>query len=191
MQLGDANLLEGKSVKLRVVEKEDLPLITEWMNNPEFWGRFFSPIQRTRTEMEKAFERNLVDPMEYRQFFVEKKDGTKIGGISHFNVLTPVGKIMEMGYALIPNERGKGYCTEAAKIMVDYLFLSKDIPCIQATADVENTASQKVLEKTGFKREGTMRRRFFDNGEWRDIELFSILREEWKEPKTLTRTEKK
>ena len=131
-------MLEGKNVKLRVVEKEDLPLITEWMNNPEFWGPYFSPIQRTRTEMEKTFESN---PLEYRQFIIEKKDGTKIGGIAHFNVLAPYGKTMEIGYALLPSERGKGYCTEAAKIIVDYLFLSKDIVRVQAYTDVRNVAS--------------------------------------------------
>ena len=180
-------MLEGKNVNLRVVEKEDLPLIAEWANNPEFYGQCFSPIQRTQTEIERTFEDN---PLEYKQFIIEKKDGTKIGGIVHFNVLTPVGKIKEMGYALIPSERGKGYCTEAAKIMVDYLFLSKDMACIQATTDVGNVASQKVLEKAGFQKEGVMRKRFFLNGEWRDTVLFSILREEWKEPRILTRTEK-
>lgn len=177
-------MLEGKNVKLRVVEKEDLPLIAEWLNNLEFGGQYFSPIQRTKTEMEKTFENN---PFEYKQFIIEKKDGTKIGGIVHFNVLTPMGKIQEMGYALIPSERGKGYCTEAAKIMVDYLFLSKDIACIQATTDIGNVASQKVLEKAGFQKEGIMRKRTFRNGEWRDTVVFSILREEWKEPKILTK----
>jgi RimJ/RimL family protein N-acetyltransferase len=178
-------LLEGKNVRLRVVEKEDLPLIVEWMNNPEFWGQYFSPIQRTRTDMEKTFENN---PLEYRQFIIEKKDGTKIGGIAHFNVLAPYGKTLEIGYALLPGERGKGYCTEAAKIMVDYLFLSKDVACIQATTDVGNDASQNVLAKAGFKKEGILRKRFFSNGEWRDTVMFSILRAEWKQPNILTKT---
>jgi RimJ/RimL family protein N-acetyltransferase len=181
-------LLEGKTVNLRVVEKEDVTLLVDWWSNPEFWGEYFSPIQRTKAEMEKFFESN---PLEYRQFIIEKKDGTKIGGIAHFNVLAPYGKTVEMGYALLPSERGKGYCTEAAQIMVDYLFLTKDIACIQATTDVGNVASKKVLEKAGFQKEGTMRKRFFSNGEWKDTVMFSILREEWKEPKILTRTEKK
>ena len=178
-------MLEGRTVNLRVMEKEDFSLYADWMNNPEFWGEYFSPIQRTKVEMEKFFESN---PLEYRHFIIEKKDGTKIGGIVHFNVLAPYGNTLEMGYCLLPSERGKGYCTEAARIMVDYLFLSKDKACIQATTDVGNVASQKVLEKAGFQREGTMRKRFFSNGEWKDTVMFSVLREEWKEPKILTRT---
>jgi RimJ/RimL family protein N-acetyltransferase len=53
---------------------------------------------------------------------------------------------------------------------------------------MRNLASQKVLEKAGFKKEGTMRKYFFIRGELRDACLYSILREEWKEPKILTKT---
>jgi RimJ/RimL family protein N-acetyltransferase len=96
---------------------------------------------------------------------------------------------MEIGYVLVPSERGKGYCSEAVKIMVDYLFLYMgDIVRIQAHTDVRNAASQKVLEKAGFKKEGTIRKGYFARGEWTDWYLYSILREEWKEPKILTRT---
>jgi RimJ/RimL family protein N-acetyltransferase len=41
-------------------------------------------------------------------------------------------------------------------LIVDYLFLSKDIARIQAMTDVRNKASQKVLERVGFRREGTI-----------------------------------
>jgi RimJ/RimL family protein N-acetyltransferase len=181
-------LLEGKNVNLRVMEKEDLPLFSEWLNNPEFWGRYFAPLQRSRAEMEKMLESN---PLEMKAFMIEKKDGTKIGLVSHFNMLAPYGKMQEIGYALVPGERGKGYCTEATQLMLDYLFLSKDIARIQATTHLGNAASQKVLEKAGFKREGTLRKAIQSRGEWTDLVIFSILREEWKEPKVLTRTEKK
>ncbi len=173
-------LLEGKNVNLRVMEKEDTPLVLEWLNTPEFYGQYFSPIQRTTSDWEKASESN---PFEFKDFIIEKKDGTKIGFIAHCFVLHPWGKMVEIGYGLVQNERGRGYSTEAAQLMVDYLFLSKEIECIQASTDIENTASQRVLEKTGFKKEGIMRKRFFYNGQWKDMILFSILREEWKNQK--------
>lgn len=100
----------------------------------------------------------------------------------------PSAKPLEIGYALVPSERGKGYCSEAVKIMVDHLFLSKDVVRIQAHVDVRNAASQKVVEKAGFKREGVLRKVAFVRGEWQDFYSYSILREEWKEPKTLART---
>ncbi len=88
---------------------------------------------------------------------------------------------------MIPSERGKGYGTEAVRIMVDYLFLSKNIMRIQAETHPENVASHRVLEKARFRREGTIRKSFFSRGVWRDTVLFSILREEWKEPKILAK----
>jgi RimJ/RimL family protein N-acetyltransferase len=94
---------------------------------------------------------------------------------------------MEIGAALLPSKMGKGYRTEAAEIMVDYLFLSKDVMRIQATTDTRNKASQRVLEKSGFKREGTIRKAGFVRGQWQDDYLCSMLREEWKQPKTLTK----
>ena len=177
-------MLEGKNVNLRVMEKEDLPQITEWLNNTEFLGEYMGPFEARRADMEKFLESALF---ETKGFFIEKKDGSKIGYIWHFYMLNPYMKMLELGYRLVPSERGKGYCTEAAQLMVDYLFLSKDITRIIATTHTKDVASQKVLEKVGFKREGTLRKTYLLRGERTDMFIFSILREEWKEPKILTK----
>ena len=174
-------MLKGNFVNLRVVEKEDLPLLTEWANNPEFGGEYEPLSQESKTELEKQYDK--LTPKE-KWFIIKKKDGSKIGFVTHF----PIGNLLTIGYTLIPDERNKGYCTEAVKIMVDYLFLSKDIVRIQAETNPRNLASQKVLEKVGFKKEGLVRKSIFIRGKWRDGLLYSILREEWKEPKILTKT---
>jgi RimJ/RimL family protein N-acetyltransferase len=181
-----AKLLEGRSVNLRVMEKEDLPFFAEWYNDAEFMGEALFPTQRSMAETEKAFFE--LNPFESKRFIIERKDGTKIGTISHFNMLNPVGKLVEIGYALIPSERGKGYCTEAVQLMVDYLFLSKETPRIQALTLVKNNASQRVLERVGFKKEGIIRKSFCIRGQWSDFAVFSILRGEWKKPRILMKT---
>jgi ribosomal-protein-alanine N-acetyltransferase len=177
-------LLEGKNVNLRILEKEDLPLLTEWFNTPEVFGEYNPLHQMSKTDAEKI----LDNSHEEKLFIVEKKNGGRIGFVSHFYVLHPASKQLEIGYSLLPKERGKGYCTEAVKIIVDYLFLSKDTGRIQAQTAPRNLASHKVLEKVGFKKEGIFRGTFFIRGEWTDSYVYSILREEWKEPKILTKT---
>ena len=181
-------MLEGKNVNLRIMEKEDLPLIVDWFSDPRILGEYNPFLQMSRTDLEKAQEHN---PFERQLFIIEKKDGAKIGFVSQFYTLRPGAKHQEIGFVSIPSERGKGYSTEAVEIMVDFLFLSKEIVRIQAQTDQRNAASQKLLEKVGFTKEGTVRRFFFMRGEWRDAYIYSILREEWKEPRILARTEKK
>jgi len=172
-------------VNLRVVEKEDLPLLQEWWNDPGWAGEYNTLIaQESKTEIEKDYGKLSS---EKAWFLITKKDGTRIGYMG----MGLVGPYWEIGYVLIPSERGKGYCTEAVQIVVDYLFMSKDIIRIQATTHVENVASQKILEKAGFQREGVIRKGLFAWGNWADLYLYSILREEWKEPKILTKTTSK
>lgn len=179
-------MLEGKNIRLRLRDREDLDFFIAFWNRLDCYGEYeaIQP-QITRTEAQKRIENPDGSNVEWTYFVIEKKDGTKIGFIIHY-LVQPAGRI-EIGYALIPDERGKGYGTEAVQIMIDYLFLSKDIMRIQATTDTRNKPSQRVLEKNGFKREGTVRKAGFVRGQWQDDYLYSILREEWKQPKVLTR----
>ena len=173
-------MLEGKNVNLRIMEKEDLPFYVKWVNDPSFFGDY-NPLEQTmKTEMEKNYD---TAPPGRQRFFVEKKDKTRIGVIGVFLV----GDLWEIGFTLIPRERGKGYGAESVTIMIDYLFLSRDLVRLQANTDLRNIASQRLLEKVGFKKEGVVRKSMFIHGEWRDLLLYGILREEWKEPKILTK----
>jgi len=167
-------------VNLRVIEKDDLALLADWSNNLEFFSDMWFP-QMSKTDWEKRYDSFTPDT---KWFFVEKKDGTKIGTIFHFLN----GNFMEIGYILAPSERNKGYGSEAIKIIIDYLFLSKELARVQVTTGVDNFASHRILEKAGFTKEGVIRKSAFIRGEWKDGCLYSILREEWKEPKILTKS---
>jgi RimJ/RimL family protein N-acetyltransferase len=176
-------MLEGKNVNLRIIEKEDLPIVAEWLSNLDFYGEYNPLMQVSRADLQKSYD-NPTSEWKRTWFFIEKKDGSKIGEIGH----RQVGKAQGIAYAILPSERKKGYCSEAVTIMTDYLFLSKDIVRIQAHTDVRNEGSQSTLEKVGFKKEGLIRKHDFVYGKWTDDYIYSILREEWKEPKILTKT---
>lgn len=169
-------MLKGNFVNLRMAEKEDIPLIMEWRKNPQYYDIY----QNSPTISKEAVEKIMFEHTIF--FMIEKKDGTKIGHINSWMR----DRMMEIGYAIVPDERGKGYGTEAIKITVDYLFLNKDIFRIQVSVDTRNKPAQKVLEKAGFTREGTMRKSSYVGGEYRDMYLYSILKDEWKEPKIPT-----
>jgi RimJ/RimL family protein N-acetyltransferase len=159
------------------MQKEDVGFLCETVKS-----------QLSKTEAERRFENPspLAILTERIRFVIEKKDGTKVGIIAHYLVLP--SKRMEIGYDLILNERGKGYGTEAVQIIVDHLFLTMDIVRIQAVTNVENIPSQRVLEKAGFQREGTLRKVSHIRQEYGDAYIYSILRDKWKEPRILTKT---
>jgi ribosomal-protein-alanine N-acetyltransferase len=170
-------LLQGKKVNLNLVEKADLSILRQWVNDLDVVGEFEPISQETLGDLEKQYD-NLGGG---QWFFVEKKDGTKVGYVAHFKSKGCIA----IGYMIVPNERGKRYGGQAVQVMVDYLFLTKDIVRIQAETHPDNVASQRVLEKSGFSKEGQIRKSFFARGVYRDTAMWSILREEWKQPKIL------
>jgi len=175
------------------MEKEDVDFEAECFNDIDFWGEYNSPAleQISKSSLMQLFDNpsDFQKMSEWKLFVVERKDGTKIG-IMYHRIYQPY-RVMGIGCFLVPTERGKGYGAEATQLMVDYLFLSKDIVRIQATTNVGNKMAQRVLKRAGFKLEGTIRKLKFVRGIWADFYLLSILREEWKEPKTLTKTSSK
>jgi ribosomal-protein-alanine N-acetyltransferase len=60
---------------------------------------------------------------------------------------------LEIGYTLSPKYWGKGIGTEISRALVDYCFTNTDAKEVVAVTDLDNIGSQKVLEKTGFKRQ--------------------------------------
>lgn len=175
-------MLEGKSVNLRRAKKDDVPLVAQWYGDPEYMGEY----QDTWTVPIEGLEKAMLEDNIF--FMIEKKNGKKIGHIGGHMYGWMRGRMMEIGFALVPSERRKGYGTEAIQMMVDYLFLETDIVRVQAPTGTRNTPSQKALERAGFSKEGIMRKSWFAKGEYIDQCLYSILRGEWKEPKILTKT---
>jgi RimJ/RimL family protein N-acetyltransferase len=170
-------MLPGTLVDLRLAERADLPMLAAWFNDIDFNGEFESFEQSSLSELERNFE---AKP-DQRGWILQAKDGTPVGYVGHGK--TDAG--CWIGYLVVPGARGKGYGSEAVLLIVDYLFLHKEIGRIQAETHPANAASQRVLEKAGFSREGILRRTFFSRGVWRDTAMYSLLREEWGAPRIL------
>jgi RimJ/RimL family protein N-acetyltransferase len=182
------DLLEGKNVNLRVMESDDVDFLVESLNDIDFDSEFLPISQTSKVDALRKFENpsQVAIMCERQRFVIEKKDGTRIGTVAHW--LAQPERFLEIGYDVAGSERGKGYGTEAVQLIVDYLFLSMDVARIQAFTDVRNKASHRVLEKAGFKREGTLRNAGFVRGHKADAYAYGVIREEWKEPKILTKT---
>ena len=164
-------MIKGQKVTLKLVEKEDVEYLHIWLTDPDFTGPHEPTTQLTIRELEKTYQ-NLKDE---RWWYISNQYKTRIS----FLTTQLREHCPEIKLYINPEERGKGYASEAVKLIVDHLFLNEDIERIQAVTPLENTAIRRVLEKNGFASEGVIRKNRFHRGAWRDSSLFSIIREEW------------
>jgi len=82
--------------------------------------------------------------------------GAVLGFVLLFDV-NRVDRRGEIGYWLLPEGRGRGVATEAVRLVVEWAFTELGLVRVQGVVDVANGASQRVLERAGFEREGIMR----------------------------------
>lgn len=107
-----------------------------------------------------------------------KENGNFIGTID-FVWWQPNHKTAEIGYVISKDYWGKGLTTEAVKEIVRFGFNQMDLVRIQARCFVENIGSSRVMEKSGMKFEGIIRKGMFVKGKHQDLKIYSILKEEF------------
>jgi RimJ/RimL family protein N-acetyltransferase len=81
----------------------------------------------------------------------------------------------DIGYTLASERQGHGYATEAVRAVLEHLFRVKGLHKVSAECDARNVASSRLLERTGFQREGLLRRHSWVKGEWTDDLLYGLL----------------
>jgi RimJ/RimL family protein N-acetyltransferase len=87
----------------------------------------------------------------------------------------------ELGYWTGKPYWGKGYCTEAARAVIDYGFTHLDLHRIHASHMTRNPASGRVMENIGMKREGVLRGHVKKWDKYEDLVVYAILRHEWEQ----------
>ena len=87
----------------------------------------------------------------------------------------------ELGFAFNPAYQGQGYAKEAVEQVLAIGFREYHFHRIYGQCDVRNTASYKLLERLGMRREAHFIHNEIFKGEWGDELVYAILREEWLE----------
>ena len=152
--------LETERLVLRKLSAGDAEGLRGWLGLDEvytYWGR---PASRAEKEPDLLF----VDPRPHVRrkpshdftWGIELKSTHKVVGILEiFNVEND--RLGKVGYRVSPELWNSGICTEALKRVVAFIFSETGMDRLEATVDVRNTGSNRVLEKCGFRLEGTIR----------------------------------
>ena len=100
-----------------------------------------------------------------------------VGAVNLFDVDRVSGTL---SYWLDEDHRGDGYATEAVSLLVDHAVDAVGLHRVEAEAFAENEPSQRLLDRLGFVHEGTARECRIADGEYRDVERFAVLADEWR-----------
>ena len=91
----------------------------------------------------------------------------------------PYSRAWNLGITVAPAERGRGVGIAAHVLLAEYLFLTTSVRRVEAVTNAANLAERSALTKAGFSPEGVLRKAEFRFGDWHDLHMFSLLRDEW------------
>ncbi len=169
----------GTALGFRAFDEADIPAVHEYTSDPEVcrwstWGP--NTLDQTASFVGEAVRGSLAEsPTAFTLAAVV--GGRAIGSVSVWTT-DMHDRNGELGYTFHRAHWGKGYATEAVRHLLHLGFNVLGLERIGATCHPGNAGSVRVLEKSGFSREGLLRSHRLVNGARRDSLLFSKLRGE-------------
>ncbi|MBO4580346.1 MAG: GNAT family N-acetyltransferase [Clostridiales bacterium] len=168
---------------LRKFEEIDAePAYRNWAGRPEVQLNYGEPVYKTvkkTSELIRRYIRAYDKKYSYRWAVIERASGECIGQIAYF-LVDPGNEFAEIEYCIGTDYQGKGYATEACKAVIAYGFEKIGLHKVQICVRPSNMPSRKVIEKCGFRSEGTLRDYFrMADGHFEDRMYYSILRDEY------------
>lgn len=176
---GDGNRT-GSRVGLRHVTEVDLPFLIAAAGDPAIRGAHQNARMQSPAQIRKRFADNAFSTDEHEMLLICDEADRVIGTTVHF-LAHRYSTAREIGWIVYDEaKRGQGYASEAAALLVDYLFGTRqEIHRLSCGMVPSNIASRRVAEKCGFTYEGRAREVLFVDGRHVDGEMFSLLRPEW------------
>ncbi len=166
-------------LQLRRIEVEDLQLLAEWSNDPAASGDYLTPKRLSVTQLESRLLTGRWWSERNKTFLIELRQGTPIGTVHYWiRPEDPATAVIAVKIAR-PDERGKGYGTEAQKYVILFLFNRLNINQVEMVTDVHNIAQQRCLQKLGFELTSAMP--YVDRQVQRNGYLFRLCRQRFVE----------
>ena len=164
------------AARLRPWRLEDAPALARHANNRNVSRnlRNVFPFPYTAADAEEFLTRTV--PRTPPTNLAIEVDGEAAGGIGLHLQQDVHRRTAEIGYWLAEAHWGRGIMAEAVVAMTTYGFEQFDLLRVEAVVFARNPASMRVLEKSGFEREGWLRQSVTKDGETLDAAMYALLR---------------
>lgn len=178
-------MILGQRVRLRPVEKDDLPRFVKWFGDPEVRAHVNMHLPLSQVQEEKWFERNQQAGDTQTWAIDAQPADMAVGPWVHigsvgFHAIEWRHRAAEVGIAIGARDYwNRGYGTDAMQTVVAFGFYTLNLHRIWLRVFADNTRAIRCYEKVGFQHEGRLRQDNFSNGAYRDTLLMGVLRSDW------------
>ena len=177
--------IAGEGIVLRALQMSDY---AEWAALREGSRDFLTPWEPTwptddltRASFRRRIKRYSEDQrsdLAYAFFIFRKQDNVLVGGLTLANIRRGCAQAGSLGYWMGEAYARRGHMTAAVNAVIPFAFGTLRLHRIEAACIPANVASIRLLEKTGFQREGFARQYLCIDGVWQDHLLFARLKDD-------------
>lgn len=170
----------GDGIYLRPIEAEDAPLHLPWVNDHSIVHSMKNHLPRNSEEHSRWLGAWQEDPTAFLLAVCLTESDALIGHTALFDInainRTAVFELLIGDKA----QWGKGYGTQATRMMVGHGFHTHNLNRITLTVHADNLGGIRAYQKVGFAEEGRLRQAIFKNGGYVDVLTMAVLRDGWK-----------
>ncbi|GAA3164401.1 MULTISPECIES: GNAT family N-acetyltransferase [Streptomyces] len=175
--------LRTARLDLRPVTDDDFAAIHAYQRLPDvcrylYWGPFDEAGSRDSVTKKTARTTLRTEGDVLQLAVVVRESGVLVGDVT-FAWTSATHRQASIGYVFHPDHHGHGYATEASRALLALGFDHLGLHRIQAELDGRNTASARLLERLGMRREAHLVENELLDGEWSDEVIYAMLAREW------------
>jgi RimJ/RimL family protein N-acetyltransferase len=174
-------MLKGQKTLLRAITKDDIECLWEFNNDVEveLAGGGDPPIPQSLARLQAEYESDIAKGGRDGTRFAIEADEKCIGQCALFN-FNETAQTCELGITIGDKAYwGRGYGRDAVQSLLDYAFRLRNIRRVHLSVNGNNQRAIKAYISCGFIEEGCLRAHVWNNGEYIDLVMMGILREEW------------
>lgn len=175
-------MLYGNGLRLRAIEKDDLPRFVRWLNDPEVRENLLIFAPMSLDEEEEWYSGILKRPKEERPLVIEIETGGEWLPIGNISLMRIEWHARHAEVGLFIGEKqywNRGYGSQALRLMLGYAFDFLNLNKVYLNVYETNLRGIRAYQKVGFVEEGRLRQEVYKNGRYLDVLVMSILRSEW------------
>jgi RimJ/RimL family protein N-acetyltransferase len=170
-------MIEGKLVTLRTVKEKDLPDLYIYLDSMRLRGDYLPGPLLSEAKFKTQFLETGFWAEQEGLVIVQIKERV-VGALWY--IAHPSLEALDLYFYMFrPEDRGKKWMSEAFPLFCNYLFYTKKVYRLQSLIPDYSKAAIRIVQKGQFQFEGIIRKAFFHRGQYLDLCLYGLIRDDW------------